>query len=63
MTKRKAKLRDEVITFLKQYERVRHPRHDPNDRRYDREVEKRVKNMDPEELDAILRGEDDEEND
>jgi hypothetical protein len=34
------------------------PGHDPNDRRYDREVERRVKRMDPEELDAMMRGED-----
>jgi hypothetical protein len=62
MTKRKDKLRGEILTFMKQYVQTsRRPNADPNDRVYDRRVEKRVKRMDPAELDAILRGDDEDE--
>ncbi len=57
MSSRKRRLEGEIAAFVRQYNRPRHPRHDPNDRGYDREVERRVKQMDPEELDALLRGE------
>jgi len=33
----------------------RGPAFDPNDRQYDRKVERTVKRMDPRELDAIIR--------
>jgi len=42
---------------MRQYRRKKHAGHDPNDRGYSREVEQLVKNMDPVELDRILRGE------
>ena len=43
---------------MQQYERRKRPgRAEPNDRKYDRKLEKAVKRMDPEELDALLRGE------
>lgn len=45
--------------FLKKYGRRAHPKHDPNDRSYDRTVEKKIKQMKPEDLDRLLR-EDDE---
>jgi hypothetical protein len=35
---------------------------EPNDRSYDREVEKTIKNMSPEELDEMIRGEEAEGN-
>jgi hypothetical protein len=61
MTRRREKLRHDVIAFLKEYARTsRRPNSDPNDRKYDRRVEKRLKQMKPEELDAILRGEDED---
>ena len=48
-----------VRTFVQQYERKAHKGHDPNDRRYDRDTEKSVKRLKPDELDRLLR--DDEE--
>jgi hypothetical protein len=42
---------------MRQYRRKAEHDHDPNDRGYDREVERRIKRMDPQELDALLRGE------
>jgi hypothetical protein len=44
--------------FVQQYAR-KAADHDPNDRRYDRSIENAVKQMPPEELDRLLR--DDEE--
>jgi len=41
-------------TFVGQYGRKAQKSHDPNDRRYDREIEKTVKRMKPEELDRLL---------
>lgn len=45
----------DVQLFARQYARRAMKGIDPNDRRYDREVEARVKRMDPRELDALLR--------
>jgi len=47
--------------FFRQYSRKKHAGQDPNDRGYDRKIEKNLKNMDPVELDALLRGEEDGE--
>jgi hypothetical protein len=45
--------------FLQQYERKKRPgKGEPNDRKYDRSIEDAVKRMDPEELDALVRGDD-----
>lgn len=57
MSRRKKCLTSEIAVFMRAYGR-RGPSFDPNDRRYDREVEEIVKRMDPRELDAILRAED-----
>ncbi len=46
----------EVDIFLRQYRRKRQRGREPNDRHYDRQIEERVKHMDPLELDALLRG-------
>jgi hypothetical protein len=47
---------------MQQYERKKRPGHgEPNDRQYDRKLESAVKRMDPAELDALLRGEIDED--
>jgi hypothetical protein len=45
--------------FARQYGRKAQKRTEPNDRRYDREVESAIKRMDPATLDRLLR--DDEE--
>jgi uncharacterized protein (TIGR02996 family) len=52
----RAALEAEATLFLSKYGRKSQPGGDPNDRTYDREVEKRVKRMKPEELDELLRG-------
>jgi hypothetical protein len=43
---------------MRQYLRKNEHGHDPNDRGYDRELERMIKQTDPQELDALLRGED-----
>jgi len=45
--------------FVQQYERKAQKRIEPNDRHYEREIEETVKRMKPDELDRLLR--DDEE--
>ena len=57
MSKRSERLAGQIGTFMRQYRRKAERGHDPNDRGYDREVERRIKRMDPQELDALLRGE------
>jgi hypothetical protein len=57
MSKRKKHLQAEIGTFLKQYQRKAHAGHDPNDRGYDRDFEKKVKAMSPEELNELMDGE------
>ncbi|HUL04480.1 MAG TPA: hypothetical protein VLV16_14765 [Gemmatimonadales bacterium] len=57
MSKRGKKLREELTLFLKQYARKAQKNADPNDRRYDRKVEAIVKRLRPEDLDALLDGE------
>lgn len=47
--------------FIQQYGRKRHAGHDPNDRHYSRRVERAVKRLPPEELDRLLRDEDDDD--
>ncbi len=61
--KRKNRLCNEVGTFLTQYRRKAHPTHDPNDRNYDRDTEKRIKAMHPAELSELISGEGAEVND
>jgi hypothetical protein len=47
---------------MQQYERPKRPgRGEPNDRKYDRELERAIKRMDPAELDGLLRGDVDED--
>jgi hypothetical protein len=61
MSKRKKQLQAEIGTFLKQYARKAHAGHDPNDRAYSREIEALIKRMSPEEFDALVNGEDEED--
>lgn len=59
MLKRDRKqLRNRIAVFLRHYERMAPPIAAPNDRRYDREIERIVRRMDPEELDRLIRDED-----
>lgn len=44
-----------VQLFAKQYARKAQKNVEPNDRRYEREVEQAVKRMKPDELDRLLR--------
>jgi hypothetical protein len=59
--KRPADLAPHLRAFLQQYRRKRQrgrgQNHDPNDRGYDRKVEARLRRLDPEELDRLLRDE------
>jgi hypothetical protein len=54
-----AKLAEDIAVFVQQYGRKKRASgYDPNDRDYDRKIEKLVKRMDPVELDTLLRGDD-----
>jgi hypothetical protein len=55
-SKREKRLEAKLGVFLKQYQRKRHAGHDPNDRGYDRTFERKVKQMDPLELDELMNG-------
>jgi hypothetical protein len=56
MSRRRKRLIGELGSFLRQYRRKRHPNFDPNDRSYDRELEQKIKRMDPVELDDLMHG-------
>jgi hypothetical protein len=58
---RMKKLAAKVGRFFQQYGRKKHPRHDPNDRSYDRSLERKLKQLPPEELSALMNGDPDEE--
>lgn len=60
MSKRKQRLEGQIGSFLRQYRRPRKNTPDPNDRQYDRNVERKIKQMAPEELDRLMRGEDED---
>ena len=60
MGRRHEWLKKNLPAFLREYGRTsRRPGADPNDRHYDRKLEREIKRMDPRDLDAMLR-EDDE---
>ncbi|QEH34900.1 hypothetical protein OJF2_34450 [Aquisphaera giovannonii] len=61
MSTRRRKLAGELGPFVQQYRRKSYATHDPNDRRYDRELEAKIKRMPPEELDRLLHGDIDDE--
>ena len=60
MSKRRQRLEGEIGAFIRQYARKRYPGMDPNDRRYDREIERMIRHMKPEELDELMRAGEDE---
>jgi len=55
--KRRRPSEPEVSRFLRQYARKAYPKYDPNDRSYSRTIERKVKQMRPEDLDRLIRGE------
>ena len=57
--KKRALKAADLDVFVKKYGRKAQKRGEPNDRHFDRKTEKRIKRMNPVELDMILR--DDEE--
>ncbi len=54
MSKRSRRLEGEIGAFIKQYQRKSQRGAEPNDRGYDREIEKIIKNMKPEELSDLM---------
>ena len=56
---RRAQRTAEIATFVQQYARRAQKGWDPNDRHYDRDVERRVSRMDPLELDRLMREDED----
>jgi hypothetical protein len=58
--KPRERLEGEIGAFMRQDARPRHAGYDPNDRRHDRDLERRIKHMDPRELDLLMRGEDED---
>jgi hypothetical protein len=59
MSKRRQRLQGQLGAFVQQYARKKN-QNDPNDRRYDRGIERLVKQMDPYDLDDLLHGENEE---
>jgi uncharacterized protein (TIGR02996 family) len=56
---RREVLEADIGIFLRKYARKSQKTYDPNDRHYDRRIEQLVKRMRPEDLDRLIRGEDD----
>ncbi|WFE29855.1 hypothetical protein O7623_12020 [Solwaraspora sp. WMMD791] len=60
MGRRQDRIRRELGSFMRAYGRVAAGNgSDPNDRQYSRKLEAEIKRMRPEELDRLLRDEDD----
>ena len=54
----KSQLAGELGRFVQQYARKAHKQRDPNDRKYDRKLEAKMKRFSPEDLSDMLSGED-----
>jgi hypothetical protein len=54
----KLQLAAELGRFVQQYARKAHKGVEPNDRRYDRKLEGKMKRLSPEDLSELLSGED-----
>ena len=54
----KSRLRRNAGAFLQQYTRKAQRGKEPNDRQYDRELEQKLKQLKPEELNEVLYGDD-----
>lgn len=60
--KKREKLASDVAIYLKEVGRKAQKGQEPNDRGYDRELERKLRRMRPEDVDALIRsGEDDDE--
>lgn len=59
--KNRDKLASDVATYLQQVARKAQKGKEPNDRRYDRDVERKLKGMSPTTIDALTRTEDEDE--
>ena len=57
MKKRVEQLEGELFAFIKNYSRKAQRRTEPNDRRYDRKIEKWLKTAKPDELSKLLNQE------
>jgi len=58
--KDKEALSRQIGVFLQRYRRKAQKGKEPNDRNYDREIEQIIRKLKPEDLDALLNGEEDE---
>lgn len=56
MNKRKQKLERDMGDFIQMYKLKHYPGHIPNDRKYDRDIEKKTKSMNPSEFDELING-------
>ncbi|EMD9440018.1 hypothetical protein VXE32_004045 [Burkholderia cepacia] len=60
---RTSRLAGALGVFVKRYGRKAQKHFDPNDRRYDRDVERAMRRMSPADLSDLLAGDDDTAND
>jgi len=60
---RKKEIANRLGAFLRLYERKAQKGQEPNDRRYDRSIEQTLSRLKPEDLDALLNGDGDDEPD
>jgi hypothetical protein len=58
--RKRDRLAGELGCFVQKYARRSHAGHDPNDRRYDRKVEKAMRRLRSDELSELLSGDGDE---
>jgi hypothetical protein len=58
---KRRELERQIGAFLRQYKRKAQRGREPNDRGYDRAIEEYIRRLRPEELDALLNGEDGEQ--
>ena len=54
-------IRENIGTFLQQYQRKAQRGVEPNDRQYDRNLEAKLKRMKPEEVSRLMNDDDDSE--
>jgi hypothetical protein len=60
MNHRKRKMAAQIGEFIRQYQRKAQRGVEPNDRRYSRKFEQKLKRMRPEELDELLHASEDD---
>jgi hypothetical protein len=54
--RKQTRLAGELGCFVQKYARKAHAGHDPNDRRYDKKIEKAMRALRPDELSELLSG-------